>query len=140
MNAQQAPALRAFPPLLLPPDKRLQAAGLNHAEVFDHAHPVLRSVPLIQLLNPGAGKNIAGETKRAPGIRKMTAVLDPADSTVLRLGIIRPVTSCAWIAVPDITDAQGAVHAAGSDHGSVDMDTHRKVLCINCKKPGKKKL
>jgi len=31
---------------------------IYHFEIVDHAHPILRSISLIQLFQPGAGKTI----------------------------------------------------------------------------------
>ena len=57
MNTDHFTAFGTNPFLFFIPNEMSDPKFLYHFEIFDHAHPVLRSVSFIQLFHPGTGKS-----------------------------------------------------------------------------------
>ena len=111
MDTDSLAALRAGPSDLLTLNKLAYSNFLDHFQVFDHAHPVFCPVPFIQLLEPGAGEELAGKTK--PLLPRAT--LDGALNAMRRfVGVAAPAPGTTLFCLK-IRSAEPAVHPAGGD-------------------------
>jgi hypothetical protein len=115
VNADDTPALGTGPPLLFILDELLYAVRLYVLEMVEHTHAIFGSVPLVQALQPVAGKVRA--TKAEPGFscRHLLACFDAACRAGFRLENAVIPAAEAWILISCICAAKTAVHSAGSD-------------------------
>ena len=115
MNRKQPAARGAGPSFFLAPDE-LPYAGLAYIlQVFNHAHGVLRSVTLVQVLQPGAGIAFAPEAVPGPTLCDLLTVLDPAPNARNRFVNIIAQAAGAPLFIPDKRVTETAVHPAGGD-------------------------
>ena len=115
VDADQLSALNACPLLLFVSDEAPYAGGLYAFEILDHAHAVFRSVALIKLFQPGAGKLFAADAELClTALYPVTVFYSARQSAYLFNGIITPTTR-AYILLSRISHAQPAVHPARSD-------------------------
>ena len=111
MDADHLAARWTGPPLLLGFEE-MPYAGLAYAlEVFNHAHAVFGSVPLIQVVQAGAGKAVTTEAVLSSAFGYFVAGLDAADNAGFRFaGVVAPAAGTG-LAVPHIGPAKPAVHS-----------------------------
>ena len=84
MNADHFTTLGADPFLFFIANEMSDPKFIDHFEIVDHAHSIVCSVSLVQMLQPIAGKTITTtEAIRSLSLRDLFAVLDLAGSTVL---------------------------------------------------------
>jgi len=113
VNAERLTALWASPFFFLASDELPDAEFSDVLKIFDHAHAVLGSIPLIQIFKPGIREAVT--TIAVLHFRiQFLAVLDPAHYASFRLGIVIASTAVARLPLSCICEAEAAVHAAGS--------------------------
>jgi hypothetical protein len=78
VNRDHLAALGTGPSLFFMPDEIPYAELPDILEVVDHAHAVLGSIPLIQMLQPVAGEAVAAEAVLESGIRHFVTVPNAA--------------------------------------------------------------
>ena len=78
MNTEYLTASRAAPPFFFASDEMPYAEFSNVIEIAYHAHAILGSVPLIQMVQPGAREAITTEAVLDFGVRHLLTVLDSA--------------------------------------------------------------
>jgi hypothetical protein len=111
MDADDMTAVFAGPADVLLFDELPDPPLLYVVQVIQHAHPVSR-VSLVQSLQPGAGVLGASVAVLA---NEVLAVLDPAVDAMLGLpGIVSPAARTS-VFLPQVGNAEPAVHTAGSD-------------------------
>ena len=113
------PACRAGPPRPLAFNERTDTIFFNCSKVVKHAHVVLCPVPRVQMFHPFAGKFAAGMV--VPVLHMLTG----RDGAVNTTQPVRCITSSAPVLLPQERNADGAVHAAGSDQGGPEWIFHR---------------
>jgi hypothetical protein len=79
VNTEQLTAFRTAPPFLFASDEMPDAEFSDALEIADHAHAILGSIPLIQIIQPGTGKAVASEAMPDFSIHDLLAVFDSAD-------------------------------------------------------------
>lgn len=113
MHAHDAAAARTAPPGLFVFDESIKAARTDALQVFEHAHAVFRSVPLIQLLQPPAGKAFALVAKAGMVVFNSFAILDNAPEAGRHfLGIITAAAGTPAL-FAEVSQADAAIHPAG---------------------------
>ena len=84
-------------------------------EIFNHAHVVLGSIPLIQVVQPGARKAITAEAVLGFSLCHLFTVLDSAHDANFRFEAVVTSATWAWILISCVCDAEAAIHSTGSD-------------------------
>ena len=127
MDTDDLAAVRAGPFLSFAFDE-LPYAGLFYGfEIVDHAHAVLCSVALVQVVQAVAREAAAIKAVSGFAFRYVFAVLDFADDAGFRfVGIVTPAAG-TWIPVSYISPAQATAHPARCDQGRVK----RISLCLS---------
>jgi hypothetical protein len=120
MNADYGTALRTLPAGLLPRDKPFQAQIAYDSKIFNHAHAVPGPVTLVQLPQARAGELGTFRTERLGEAPFFTAQLDPAGDTIPGLIGIVIIAAQASILLPEIANAETAIHPAGGNHSWMD--------------------
>jgi hypothetical protein len=115
MYAYHFPAFRAFPLFLLVFQELPYAKLPDIFKVFDHAHAIFGSVPLVEMFQPVAGKAVAAETETGFGGNQLFAVFDTAEGAGFLFGVNVNPAAGTRILFPYICHAEAAVHPAGSD-------------------------
>ena len=78
MNADYLAALGTGPPFLFVFGEMPYAELPDVLQIVDHAHGILGSIALIQMVQPGAGKAVTTKTVHAFGVYHLLTVLNPA--------------------------------------------------------------
>jgi hypothetical protein len=78
VNRDHLAAPGTGPSFFFMPDETPYAERADALEIVEHAHAVLGSIPLIQMLQSGAGEAVATEAVLASGIRHFVTVPDTA--------------------------------------------------------------
>jgi hypothetical protein len=115
VNADELSALRASPSRFFVFHEMPYAELPDVHEVVDHAHAVLCSVPLVQMLQPRARKAAATAAVLESGVRHFVAVLDTARDDGFRFDTAFASASGASIFFPYIRVTETAVHPARGD-------------------------
>jgi hypothetical protein len=84
-------------------------------EIIDHAHSILGSVPLIQIVQPGAREAVTTEAVLDFSLRHLLTVLDSACNANFRFEAVVASATGAWFLFSCVCDAEAAIHSAGSD-------------------------
>ena len=84
-------------------------------KIVDHAHAILGSVPLIQMVQPGTREAITTEAVLAFGVHHLLTVLDSAHDANFCFEAIVASAAGAWFLISCVCDAEAAIHSAGSD-------------------------
>jgi hypothetical protein len=115
MNAEHLAAFRADPPFFFGSYEMPYAEFPNVLKVADHAHAVLGSITLIQMLQPLAGESVTSKAVLDLGVCHLLAVLDFA--FYARFGFEAIVTPAAGASILISCEcaAKKAIHSAGSD-------------------------
>jgi len=120
MDADDTAALAAAPPFVLFLDKGVETMLADELEVIEHAHAVLRSVPFVQVLQPLAGIRPAFVTEAGKARLDLLTVLDDASDARGRLVGVVPAAAGARTLVPEVGEADSAIHPArGNEFGVV---------------------
>jgi len=109
MDAEELAAGRAGPLRPLGSDEAADSDGLNGRQIVDHAHPVIRPIAPIHILQPGAREDRAIETEPAG---PLFAKVDPAMAAAETAS--RPA-AVAGVFSPITGEAERAIHPAGGD-------------------------
>ena len=128
VHAQRRAATGAGPLLLFPRDEFPDAERPDRFEIRDHAHAVLRPVALVQLPQAAAGEGraLAAEAVRMALLRAVAQAALPAVGRGRRARQV--VAARTAVLVPQMPDAQRAIHAARRDHPRLD-GAHGKTGC-----------
>ncbi len=78
VNTEYLAAFSASPPFFFVFDKMPYAKILDMIEVVDHAHAVLGSIPLIQMLQPGAGEAVTAKAVPDFSVHDLLTFFDSA--------------------------------------------------------------
>ena len=76
MNAEYLTAFLASPPFFFGSYEMPYAKISNALEIGDHAHAVLGSIPLVQMIQPVAGEAVTSKAVLGVRVRYLLAVLD----------------------------------------------------------------
>ena len=85
MNTDYIATLGAGPPFLFVSNEMSYPELPDVLQIVDHAHPILGSITLIQMVQSGARETVTTETVFAFGGRHLLTALNPAHSGGLRL-------------------------------------------------------
>jgi len=106
---------RTFPSHLLVFNETPYAESLDGVQILDHAHPILRSIPLVQVIQSVARKTVATKTELDCAPNNLLAVLNLTSTTGLRFICVAPSATGTGIPLPSIRPAESTVHPAGGD-------------------------
>ena len=115
MNTEYLTAFRASPPFFFGPYEMPYAKISYVLKIADHAHAVLGSISLIQMVQPVAGEAVTSKAVLDFGAAYLLTVLDFAYDAGFRFeAIVTPATR-AWFLISRECAAETAIHSAGSD-------------------------
>ena len=115
MNTEHLATLRTSPFFFLAPDEMPYAEFSNVFEIADHAHAILGSVSLIQMVQPGAWEAVTTKAVLGFGIHYLLAVLDSTCYAGFRFEAVVTSATWAWILISCVCDAEAAIHSTGRD-------------------------
>lgn len=115
MNAYELTARGTGPPFRFVSDEMSYAELFYVHEVVDHAHPVLGSIPLIQVLQPVARKRVTAEAVPGFALPNLHTGLDAAHNASLRLAAVVAPAAGACICISCIRATEATVHPTGGD-------------------------
>ena len=115
MNTDHLAALGTGPLFLFVSHEMPYAEASDILQIFNHAHSILGSIPLIQMVQPGAGKAVATETILDFTAHYLLTVLDTARNAGLRFETVVTSTAGACLYLSYICATKAAVHSAGCD-------------------------
>jgi hypothetical protein len=131
MNAYHPTALRTYPACLLLKDKGIHSNGADHLEVFDHAHPVICSIPLIQLFHTRTGEFDTVIAQPELGFCQSFTMADLAFKAMSGLAQVTSVAARALFVFPKMSDADAAIHPAWGNEKGIQsrFAVHRNSSC-----------
>lgn len=103
MNTEYLAASRAFPPFFFVFDEMPFAKFTDVIEIFDHAHAILGSIPVIQIFQPGTREAVATEAILGFGVYYLLAVFDQARNANFRLEAVVAKAAGAWFLIPRVS-------------------------------------
>jgi hypothetical protein len=115
MNTEYLTASRAAPPFFFASDEMPYAEFSNILEIFNHAHAILGSIPLVQMVQPGARKAVTTETVLDFRVHYLLTVLDSTCDANFRFEAVITPATWTWFLISCVCDAEAAIHSAGSD-------------------------
>ena len=115
MNTEYLTAFRAAPPFFFVSDEMPYAEFSNVLEIADHAHAILGSIPLIQMVQPDAREAVTTETILDSGVHYLLTVLDSTYYAGFRFVAVVTSATGAWFLIICVCAAEAAIHSAGSD-------------------------
>jgi hypothetical protein len=119
VDTEDFAAFGAGPFFFFIPDEKPDPEFVYFLEILEHAHTVFRSVPLIQVFQPGAGETAAAlGTVFGFASGDKIAVRDFTGQTVLGFRSLPPydaLAARAGVLFPDVSPAKAAVHSARGD-------------------------
>ena len=115
MNADYLAALGAGPPFLFVSNEMPYPKFRNVLQIVNHAHAVLGSIPVIQMVQPGARKAATTEAVLNLGIHYLLAVLNRARDAGFRFETIVTSAAGAGLYISHICPTKATVHSAGGD-------------------------
>jgi hypothetical protein len=115
MNTEHLTAFWASPPFFFVSDEMPYAEVSNVLKIADHAHAVLGSIPLIQMVQPVAGEAVTSKAVLGFGAAHLLTVLDFAYDAGFRFEAVVTPAAWAWILISCECAAETAIHPAGSD-------------------------
>ncbi len=120
VNAEDPAARGTGPLLLLGSDETSDAEVSDTREIPDHAHAVLGSITLVQVIQSVAGKGAAAATVPGFASRDHLTGLDSAHDPCLRFAGVVPTTAGTRVLVSRVSDAQATIHPTRRDQRRVD--------------------
>ena len=84
-------------------------------EIADHAHAILGFIALIQVDQPAAREAATVEAEPDFILPDLLAVLDSTRDTGFGFDAVVAPAAGAWLLISSVSDAEAAVHSAGSD-------------------------
>ncbi len=127
VNTEYLTAFRAAPPFFFASDEMPYAEFSDVLEIVDHAHAILGSVPLIQIVQPGAREAITTEAVLDFGVHHFLTVLDSACDTNFFFEAIVTSAAEAWFLISRVCDQrrqfipQGAISFVENAIAFVDL-------------------
>ena len=115
VNTEYLTAFRAAPPFFFVSDEMPYAEFSNVLEIADHAHAILGSIPLIQMVQPDAGEAVTTEAVLDFGVHYLLTVLDSTYDAGFRFEAVVTSATGAWFLISCECAAETAIHSAGSD-------------------------
>ena len=115
MDAEHLAAFRAYPPSFFGSYEMPYAEISNAFEIADHAHAVLGSITLIQMVQPVAGEAVTSKAVLDFGVHYLLTVLDFAYDAGFRFEAVVTSATGAWFLISCECAAETAIHSAGSD-------------------------
>lgn len=115
VNTEYLTALRASPPFFFFSDEMLYAEFSNVLKIADHAHAILGSIPLIQMVQPDARKAVTTEAVLGFGVHHLLTVLDLTHDAGFRFEAVFTSATGAWFLISCVRAAEAAIHSAGGD-------------------------
>jgi hypothetical protein len=115
MNADRAAAIRAGPSDFFVCRELPNAKPANVLQILDHAHAVARPITFIQLLQAGTGELLTLEAESWFLVSEVCTVFDPASNAIARLIDADASAAGTFVFIPQISQANAAVHSAGGD-------------------------
>lgn len=124
VNTDRAAAVRACPPDFLVCHELSNSKPADVLQIFEHAHVVSSLVSLVQLLHAGAGKFLTLKAKSRFHVLEVFTIFDPALNAIA--GFIHVDSSAAGTLIffSQISQANAAVHSAGSDERCFGQGFH----------------
>jgi hypothetical protein len=121
MTAYESAALRATPLCFFLFQKQFDRVVAHSFQILYHAQPVLRSVPLIQCLQPLAWEAFTFKAEADRCLRKLLTLITHMGAVFSSRNTARAVFSVKTLRIQVvshrlITNAQVAVHATRSNH------------------------
>jgi len=115
MNAEHLAAFRADPPFFFVSDEMPYAKISYVLKVADHAHAILGSITLIQMLQPVAGEAVTIKAVLDFGANQLFAVLNFAYDAGFRFEAVVASAAGASILISCECTAETAIHSTGGD-------------------------
>ena len=125
MNTDYLAALRTGPFFLFPFNKIPDAEFSDVLQIVDHAHTILGSVPLIQVIQSAQGKFSQPEQYLTSAPATLSQFLIGHSTRVFGFGTVVTSASGTWITISHVCETKAAVHSAGSDERRTDR------LCLS---------
>jgi hypothetical protein len=125
MNTNCLPAFGTGPPCLFVSNETSHAELHYVLEIVNHTHTILGPIPVIQVVQHGAGKAITTEAVPDSPMHKFLTVLDSACDDGFRFDTVVTPATGASLLLSYVRAAQAAVHSAGSDQ----RRANRVCLC-----------
>ena len=118
VNTNYLAALGTGPPFLFVSNERPYAELFYIHEIVNHTHAILGSVPLVQMVQPGARKVVTTETVPDSTLHYLFTVLDSARDAGFRFETVATSTARACLFISYICATEATVHSTGSDQRS----------------------
>lgn len=115
VNTEYLTAFGAFPPFFFVSDEMPYAEFSNVLEILDHAHAILGSIPVIQVVQPVAREAVTTGAILDFRVYNLLTVLDSAQNANFRLEAIIAKASGTWLIISCVCNAEAAIHSTGSD-------------------------
>jgi hypothetical protein len=128
VNAENLAAFRADPSFFFGLYKIPYAEISDAFKIGDHAHAVLGSIALIQMLEPVARKAVTDKAVFGFVVHQLFAFLDFAFCAGFRFRAIVDPASWAWFPLSSECQAETAIHATRSDQLRGDCDRFCRSL------------
>jgi len=115
MNTEQPAALGTGPLLFFVLNELSDADLLYAHEIVNHAHPILGSITLIQVIQPVAREAITVEAELDFPRYHLFTVLDSACDAGFWFDAVVPSATGAWLFLSRVGATEATVHSTGSD-------------------------
>ena len=115
MNTNYLAALGTGPPFLFVSNEMPYTELPDVLEIVNHTHAILGSVPLIQMVQPGARKAFTTEAVLDSSFHYLLTVLDSARDAGFRFETVVTSAAGACLFISYICATEATVHSAGSD-------------------------
>jgi hypothetical protein len=115
VDTEDLAAFRADPSFFFVADELPYAEFSDVVEIADHAHAILGSIALVQMIEPGTGEAVAAEAVPDFGVHDLLAVFDSACDAGFRFEAVITVATGAGFLFSSVCAAEAAIHSAGRD-------------------------
>ena len=115
MNTEYLIAFRADPPFFFGTYEMPYAEFSNALDICDHAHAILGSIPLIQMVQPDAREAVTTKAVLDFCVHYLLTVLDFAFDARFRFEAVVTSATGAWFLISCECAAETAIHPAGGD-------------------------
>jgi hypothetical protein len=115
VNAEYLTAFWAAPPFFFGSYEMPYAEFSNVLEIADHAHAILGSITLIQMVQPVAREAITTKAVLDFGVHYLLTVLDSTYDAGFRFEAVITSATRACFLISCECKAKAAIHSAGSD-------------------------
>ena len=115
VNTEHLTTIWAAPPFFFVSDEMPYAEFSNVLEIADHAHAILGSIPLIQMVQPDAREAVTIEAILDFSVHYLLTVLDSTSNAGFRFEAVVTSAAGAWFLLSCECATETAIHSAGSD-------------------------